>query len=146
MARRDNISSTNTRDNTGGRSRGRGYGRFSNNRGRGGCGSARGNGRGSGRTSYGNKSNPTGYYDSPADWSKLSFEERNKIRKDRLVNLAGPTSALLVTFLLNKSPPLSAPSSSTKLRQTQLNQQLLKPPTTKLAMLLAGKKAPRNSV
>jgi hypothetical protein len=85
MARRGNISSTNTRDGTGGRSGGRGYGRF-NNRGRGGRGGGRGNGRGNGRgsggTPYRHKSNSTGYY-SPADWSKLSFEERDKIRKDR---------------------------------------------------------------
>jgi hypothetical protein len=64
----------------------------------------------------------------------------------RKANLAGLTSALLVTFLLSKSLPLSAPSSSKKLQQTQRNQPLLKPPTTKLATLLAGKKAPRNSM
>jgi hypothetical protein len=63
MARRGNISSTNTRDSTGGRSGGRsGYGHF-NNRGRGerggGRGFGRGNGRGSGGTPYKNKSNST---------------------------------------------------------------------------------------
>jgi hypothetical protein len=35
-----------------------------------------------GRTPYRNKFNSTGDY-SPADWSKLSFEERNTIHKDR---------------------------------------------------------------
>jgi hypothetical protein len=83
MTWRGNISSTNTRDSSGGHSRGRRYGRV-NNRGRDGRGGERGNGRGIGRgsESYRNKSNSTGYY-SPADWSKLSFEERNKICKDR---------------------------------------------------------------
>jgi hypothetical protein len=44
-------------------------------------GSGCGNGHGSSGTPYRNKSNSTGYY-SPADWSRLSFEERDKIRKD----------------------------------------------------------------
>jgi hypothetical protein len=79
MARR-NVSSTNTTNRnayggrSGGRGGGRGGGRF-NRRGRGG-------GRGRGRGGPDDKKNNTGYY-SPADWNKLSYEERDKIRKER---------------------------------------------------------------
>jgi hypothetical protein len=64
----------------------------------------------------------------------------------RKANLVGPTSAPLVTFLTSKSLPFLAPCSSTMLQPTQRNQPLPKPPTTMLAILLVGKKAPRNSV
>lgn len=79
MARR-NISSMNTNNRNGqgiragGRGGGRGGGRF-NRRGRGG-------GRGRGRGGPDDKKNTTGYY-SPADWNKLTYEERDKIRKER---------------------------------------------------------------
>lgn len=74
MARKLSSTNTSTRDSgTSGRGRG-GGGRF-NSGGRG------GRGRGNFRTPNKSKLN-TGYY-SPADWSKLSFEERDKIRKDR---------------------------------------------------------------
>ena len=74
MARK--ISSTNTSQRDGGRGRpgGRGGGRYGNN-GRGGR-----HNRGRGRGNY--QKPKSGYY-SPADWNKLSFEERDKIRKDR---------------------------------------------------------------
>jgi hypothetical protein len=76
------IKSTNTsnRQAIGGRSGGRSGGRG----GRGGGRSGRGNN--SGRSNYNtkdkSKSNASGYY-SPAEWNKLSFEERDKIRKER---------------------------------------------------------------
>jgi hypothetical protein len=77
------IKSTNTNNREGGSGRfgGRGGGRF-NNSGRGGRGSGRG--RNNNRYSTSNKSKPSssGYY-SPAEWNKLSFEERDKIRKER---------------------------------------------------------------
>jgi uncharacterized membrane protein YgcG len=69
------ISATNTNSNTGrgggrgGRGGGRGYGRGNGGRGRGGK-----SGRG------GNEK--TTYY-SPAEWEKLSYEERDRIRKER---------------------------------------------------------------
>lgn len=74
------ISATNTDRQQGGRG-GRG------GRGRGGRGGRGGRfGRGAGRGSSGAKGKDggtnTNYY-SPADWNKLSFEERDKIRKER---------------------------------------------------------------
>ena len=56
-----------------GRGTGRGGGR-GNGRG--------GGGRGRGRGGRGEKSATTGYF-TPAEWNKLSFEERDKIRKER---------------------------------------------------------------
>ena len=55
---------------------GRGGGRTG---GRGGCGADRGR---SGRGGRGSGGANTGYY-SPAEWEKLSYEERDKIRKER---------------------------------------------------------------
>lgn len=69
------ISAINSHTNTGGRGRGRGRG---DGRGRGGRG-GRGGGRGSGR---GSPTTKTTYY-SAAEWNKLSFEERDQIRKER---------------------------------------------------------------
>jgi hypothetical protein len=69
------ISATNTSANTGrgsgrgGRGSGRGQGRGNHGRGRGGRGGRGGNEK-------------TTYY-SPAEWEKLSFEERDRIRKER---------------------------------------------------------------
>jgi hypothetical protein len=76
MARR--INSTNS-SNRSGRSGGRGGGRNGNS-GRGG----RGRGRGRGNTNNSNKATPnaSGFYPT-AEWNKLSFEERDKIRKER---------------------------------------------------------------
>jgi hypothetical protein len=72
------ISSTNTTNKQQG---GRGGGRFNN---RGGRGGGRGGrfGRGGGRGTFDRKAVSTNYY-SPAEWNKLSFEERDKIRKER---------------------------------------------------------------
>lgn len=67
------ISSVNTPGRGGGRA-GRGSGRGGRGRGRGGKG-GRSNSDSSG-------SGTTGYF-SPAEWEKLSFEERDKIRKER---------------------------------------------------------------
>jgi hypothetical protein len=81
MARQ--IKSTNTSQRGGGNNRfgGRGGGRF-NNAGRGGRGRGRG-GRGYSNNSNAQaKPNSSGYY-PPAEWNKLSFEERDKIRKER---------------------------------------------------------------
>jgi uncharacterized membrane protein YgcG len=78
------ISSTNTNERQQGGRGGRGYGRFNNRGGRGGGGRGRG-GRG-GRGSSGDKSGKSGLntnYYSPAEWNKLSFEDRDKIRKER---------------------------------------------------------------
>jgi hypothetical protein len=76
MARR--INSTNS-SNRSGRSGGRGGGRNGNS-GRGG----RGRGRGRGNNNNSNKATPnaSGFYPT-AEWNKLSFEERDKIRKER---------------------------------------------------------------
>jgi hypothetical protein len=78
------ISSTNTNERQQGGRGGRGNGRFNNRGGRGGGGRGRG-GRG-GRGSSGEKGGKgglnTNYY-SPAEWNKLSFEEHDKIRKER---------------------------------------------------------------
>jgi hypothetical protein len=71
MARRIGSTNTTHRDTGGGRSNGRGGGRS-------GRGGRHNRGRGRGHT---NKPK-SGYY-SPAEWSKLSFDERDKIRKDR---------------------------------------------------------------
>ena len=83
MARQIKSTTTSNRDGGGGRSGGRGSGRF-NNSGRGGRGGGRGRGygRGNGNTNTKSKPNGSGYY-SPADWNKLSYEERDKIRKER---------------------------------------------------------------
>jgi hypothetical protein len=72
MARRINSTSSSNRS-------GRSGGRGGNNSGRGGR-----HGRGSGRARGPNRPTPnaSGFY-SAADWNKLSFEERDKIRKDR---------------------------------------------------------------
>jgi hypothetical protein len=78
------ISSTNTNERQQGGRGGRGNGRFNNRGGRGGGGRGRG-GRG-GRGSSGDKGGKSGFntsYYSPAEWNKLSFEERDKIRKER---------------------------------------------------------------
>jgi len=78
------ISSTNTNERQQGGRGGRGNGRFNNRGGRGGGGRGRG-GRG-GRGSSGDKGGKGGFntsYYSPAKWNKLSFEERDKIRKER---------------------------------------------------------------
>lgn len=87
MARKVSSTNTSNRDGGSGRSGGRGGGGRFGNSGRGGRlsgGRGRGYGRGNGTPNYKPKSGPntSGYY-SPADWSKLSFEERDKIRKDR---------------------------------------------------------------
>ena len=51
--------------------------------GRGGRGGGRGGGgRGQGRGRRGEKSGTTGYF-TPAEWNNLSFDERDKIRKER---------------------------------------------------------------
>jgi hypothetical protein len=83
MARQIKSATTSNRDGGGGRSGGRGSGRF-NNSGRGGRGGGRGRGYGRGYGTPNTKSKPngSGYY-SPADWNKLSYEERDKIRKER---------------------------------------------------------------
>jgi hypothetical protein len=78
------ISSTNTNERQQGGRGGRGNGRFNNRGGRGGNGRGRG-GRG-GRGSSGERGGKSGFntnYYSPAEWNKLSFEERDKIRKER---------------------------------------------------------------
>ena len=77
------IKSTNTNNREGGSGRfgGRGGGRF-NNSGRGGRGSGRGRNNNRYSTSNKSKLSSSGYY-SPAEWNKLSFEERDKIRKER---------------------------------------------------------------
>lgn len=60
---------------------GRGSGRAGRGSGRGGRGRGRG-GKGGRSNSDSSGSGTTGYF-SPAEWEKLSFEERNKIRKER---------------------------------------------------------------
>jgi hypothetical protein len=83
MARQIKSTTTSNHDGGGGRSGGRGSGCF-NNSGRGGRGGGRGRGygRGYGTPNMKSKPNGSGYY-SPADWNKLSYEERDKIRKER---------------------------------------------------------------
>jgi hypothetical protein len=87
MARK--INATNTNDRQQGGRGGRGYGRGGygrgGGRGRGGrFGGRFGNGGRFGTPGHKNKGTGTHttYY-SPADWNKLSFEERDKIRKER---------------------------------------------------------------
>jgi uncharacterized membrane protein YgcG len=79
MARQIKSTTTSNCEGGGGRSGGRGSGRFGNS-GRGGHGGGRGCGYGRGYTTPNTKSKPNGssYY-SPADWNKLSYEERDKI-------------------------------------------------------------------
>jgi uncharacterized membrane protein YgcG len=79
MVRQIKSTTTSNRDGGGGRSGGRGSGRF-NNSGRGGRGGGHGHGygRGYGTPHTESKPNGSGYY-SPADWNKLSYEERDKI-------------------------------------------------------------------
>ena len=59
---------------------GRGGGRGGRNSGRGGRGNGQGRNRRGGRSSQ--EKTSTGYY-STAEWEKLSFDERDKIRKER---------------------------------------------------------------
>jgi len=77
MARKISAANTDVQQRGGGRGR----------RGRGGRGGRGGRlGRGGGRGSYGSKGkdgSPNTSYYSPAEWNKLSFEERDKIRKER---------------------------------------------------------------
>jgi hypothetical protein len=78
------IQSTNTNERQQGGCSGQGNGRF-NNRGRRGRG-GRGRGGRGGRGSSGEKGGKGGFntsYYSAAKWNKLSFEERDKIRKER---------------------------------------------------------------
>jgi hypothetical protein len=70
------ISSVGTGGRGPGRIVGRGY------QGRGGRGAGRGRGNGRGFQVRGGSDKHTNYY-SPAEWEKLSFEERDKIRKER---------------------------------------------------------------
>ena len=54
------------------------------------------------------KPNSSGYY-PPAKWNKLSFEERDKIHKEHKEKPdqnGTSKQKILVTFLLNMSPPL----------------------------------------
>jgi hypothetical protein len=84
VARKIGATYTNEKQH-GGRGGGRGNGRFNNRGGRGGGGrGGRGGGRfgGGGRGRGGGANTNTNYY-SPAEWNKLSFEERDKIRKER---------------------------------------------------------------
>jgi hypothetical protein len=81
------IGATNTIERQQGGRGGRGSGRFNNRGGRTGSGRGRSGRFGSGgRGSFGIKGRGgganTNYY-SPAEWNKLSFEERDKIRKER---------------------------------------------------------------
>ena len=71
------INATNTTNGGRGNGRGGGRGERGNYQGR---GSGRGRGSNGGRGGRG--SEKTTYY-SPAEWEKLSFEERDKIRKER---------------------------------------------------------------
>jgi hypothetical protein len=83
MARKLNATNTSNRESGSGRSNGRGGGGRFGNRGRGNSG--RGRGRSYGGRGFGTPqrtATSTGFY-SPADWGKLSFEERDKIRKER---------------------------------------------------------------
>jgi hypothetical protein len=85
MARKISSTNTSSREGGSGRSGGRGGGRFGNSgRGGRGGGRGRGNNRSYGTHNQKSKSTPngSGYY-SPADWNKLSYEERDKIRKER---------------------------------------------------------------
>jgi hypothetical protein len=78
------VASTSTNERHHGDRGGRGSGRFGSRSGRGRAG--RGRGGYAGRGSYGEKSGKsalnTKYY-SPSEWDKLSFEQRDKIRKER---------------------------------------------------------------
>ena len=77
------IGSANTNDRQSTPGRGRGGGRYNNRGGRGGGGRGGRGGRGGcdpARIRGGGSS--TSYY-SAADWNKLSFEDRDKIRKER---------------------------------------------------------------
>ena len=67
------INATNTTPGRGGRSGGRSGGRGYQ---------GRGSGRGRGRGGRGYEKTTTTYY-SPAEWEKLSYEDRDKIRKER---------------------------------------------------------------
>ena len=67
------INATNTTTGRGGRSGGRSGGRGYQ---------GRGSGRGRGRGGRGYEKTSTTYY-SPAEWEKLSYEDRDKIRKER---------------------------------------------------------------
>jgi uncharacterized membrane protein YgcG len=87
MARSVRSTNTSYRDGGSGRNSGRGGGGRFGNRGRGDSGRGRGRGFHGGRGYTTPQRNSgrgitSGYY-SPADWSKLSFEERDQIRKDR---------------------------------------------------------------
>ena len=74
ISRRVSATSTNS---TSGRSGGRGGGRGGRGNGRGNSGRGRG-----GKSGRGDRVEKTTYY-SPAEWEKLSFEERDRIRKER---------------------------------------------------------------
>ena len=74
ISRRVSATSTNS---TNGRSGGRGGGRGGRGNGRGNYGRGRG-----GKSGRGDRVEKTTYY-SPAEWEKLSFEERDRIRKER---------------------------------------------------------------
>jgi hypothetical protein len=78
MARK--INATNTQERQQGGRGGRGYGRGGRNGGGRGRGGRFGRGHGS---SKGKSATPNTSYYSPSEWSKLSFEERDKIRNER---------------------------------------------------------------
>jgi outer membrane murein-binding lipoprotein Lpp len=81
------IGATNTNERLHGGRGGRGNGRFNNRGGRGGGGRGRGGRLGSGGRGppgqRGRGGGPSTNYYSPAEWNKLSFEERDKIRRER---------------------------------------------------------------
>ena len=83
MARKINATNTNDRQHGGGCG-GRGYSQGGQGRGGGRGRSGRFGSGGCGPPGYRSKSSGThtNYY-SPAEWNKLSFEERDKIRKER---------------------------------------------------------------
>jgi hypothetical protein len=119
-----------------GTSSGRGYGstggRGTGRGGRGGRTGGRGRGARGGRGSNDKASTSTGYY-STTEWEKLSYEERDKIRKERdrkgeqggsKRNISELSTKQLTTALISSLQKLSAPEDSNDTTETpkQANQ------------------------